>query len=1731
MSAIAAAGLMGNAAFAIETASLANSSLSSAVGANGDAPTFTIPTGGVGVVDLKNNTRALLKWEALGIGSGESLTFGSAGANAIIVNKVTGTTSTGIYGSMTAPNDASVILINPNGITIGSGANLGGISNLVLSGKGTTLDSITFNSISDVLGSLTVDGSNVTYNVNLATKAGGSLYIYNTDSLNNTTYTIQTGTLTLNAGGEINVKTTANIVNATNSNNGNITISNSSGALGIGTINAGTGTVYITAAGAITDAQGTSDTATNITAGTIKLNSGASDIGESSNKLEISASDLNITSAGNVYLASAGNINLNQLEVSGSQITIDAGSNTVTQTTNISLSAPTTTLDFGLSTFNQVSGVSLATDAADKSIVLSAGAMDLKSVATTGTGEITIHAGGAITANSLSASSITIDGGYAVDANTTTSTLTLTTGATTITNTGDLNISGTLSGDSSITASSIITIGNLNGGTSNLTLTTDSLSATSTITADTLTINQKTDGKAIAIGTTGTGTLDLTDATLSNISANTIAIGKTTGGGAITVDTVDVGTSNLILNATTLGATATGTDITAGNLTVTTTGGDVTLDSAIAGITVSGTNTGVTIADAGMLTINGITSGGNVSVTTTGAQTIEGNITSAALTLNAATNNITQSSGAITATGALSLTGGTITLDQSGNSFGAITVASGSGDVTINESAAMDIAAITRTSGNVTLTSTNDMTTSGNISTSDGNGSILLQTSSGSIDLTGDTLNAGSGDITLRALDGDVAVETLTTTGGIAIAAGSGTISGIPNGTFEYVDLNASSNITLSGALTTTGEIDATTHDGIRIYTGGTFIQGANALSTGATGKNISITAATDIVLDANLTTTGTVTLQQASGATAIGLGDGTGATFDLNATELGYIQNGSSGITIGRSGATGAMTVNATTFNDALTLNAGAITNGGLLTMSGNDQLTVNAASATLQTATTGVINLNTTGNASITNTGATQLQGSVGGNMVVSASGAITDSGALSVTGTTTITASGHAVTLDAGNNLAGDINVTAASFTLNNGAHAISMGNTSLTGDLSLTSTSGGITDSGTLSVGGTTTLAAGATNDITLNSSDNNFSTVSISSGKDVTLVDTNAIDLGASTVSGNLSITAGGAVTDSGALSVTGTTTISATGQDVTLDTATNNFTGAVAVTGANVTLVDTNAIDLNTSTISGNLSIIAGGEITDSGTVSASSLSFTAGGAVTLDQISVDSIGNSVAGGDVALTNNKDANLTVGNILVYAADETTANNYTVSIDNTMATGKNIVLNGTIAGSDNNSSANLYLGAITVKNDITGASYITGGSNNLLKAKKFDLYAHGKIGSSTGQGINVDWKDATVSTTNALKLYLGNLSGDSDGDVNITTPSGGHQIVSSDITNRYVVLDFTADSTYTTTADGLVTNGDLVGTGDKLNDYNTNTFGYVNERIDRLEEIIGIGFDSNNTVAKYISYIVNGSAGITGFEVDGVSISGGMTPATFLANAASGQNLAALKAGFSYMTDSTMTWSAANSVTAGSLDAAKFADGNITTSKLADATLLADESTSGSIKYWAKNAIDANTTALNSTITSTRTALESAIDNNSTAITTAYTNAIATARTNLESAIDANRSAITTAYTNAIDANTTSLTIGLANANTRINEVNATSEFANAKVDALATFRNGQVAAAQASDINATTTIALKEAVDATNAKASGIGLGTTTNSVKTLEGEADTGNIFLNFFRRLFGGN
>ena len=220
---------------------------------------------------------------------------------------------------------------------------------------------------------------------------------------------------------------------------------------------------------------------------------------------------------------------------------------------------------------------------------------------------------------------------------------------------------------------------------------------------------------------------------------------------------------------------------------------------------------------------------------------------------------------------------------------------------------------------------------------------------------------------------------------------------------------------------------------------------------------------------------------------------------------------------------------------------------------------------------------------------------------------------------------------------------VNLSAASIRTDNVAAAgsVTLDATTINIDANLTIDTNNGTD-GTLDVVNSRIDAvAGGAQSLTLDLGDssfadnnavaNDYSTVAITSANDVTLTETNAINLGTVVVTGTLTITANGlvdftggasavgaldinttnagAITDTGAgaLTVTGTATLSAgAANNITLNNA-NNFSTVVLTDGLNVTLNDTDAITLatspvtGTSAVAGNLSVTAAGLVDFSG--------------------------------------------------------------------------------------------------------------------------------------------------------------------------------------------------------------------------------------------------------------------------------------------------------------------------------------------------------------------------------------------------------------------------------------------------------------------------------------------------------------------------------------------------
>ena len=164
--------------------------------------------------------------------------------------------------------------------------------------------------------------------------------------------------------------------------------------------------------------------------------------------------------------------------------------------------------------------------------------------------------------------------------------------------------------------------------------------------------------------------------------------------------------------------------------------------------------------------------------------------------------------------------------------------------------------------------------------------------------------------------------------------------------------------------------------------------------------------------------------------------------------------------------------------------------------------------------------------------------------------------------------------------------------------------------LTNSGNLVATAGGaISQTGAITVPGTTSFSAGS-NAITLGGNNSFTGAVSLanSGANDVTLNNTTALVLAASSVGRNLTVTANGAITQTGALTVPGAASFSAGAHAITLTQA-NALSGAVSLanSGANdISIINSGALQLGTVNAGQNLNVTAGGSITQSGVITAS---------------------------------------------------------------------------------------------------------------------------------------------------------------------------------------------------------------------------------------------------------------------------------------------------------------------------------------------------------------------------------------------------------------------------------------------------------------------------------------------------------------------------------------------
>lgn len=852
-------------------------------------------------------------------------------------------------------------------------------------------------------------------------------------------------------------------------------------------------------------------------------------------------------------------------------------------------------------------------------------------------------------------------------ATTSTGTLTLTAGSggAFVTNTGNLILAApTLNANSplSVISSGTLTLpaAAISTGTGNLTLRSNGGTLT---TAGSLTT---TNGLLTLVGSTGLTLSNALQTGSGDISLSTTTSGGITqnAGGSITSTSgnlvmsardavtlaaaINQGSGTVAINANTDAAGANNFAMNAGSsITTTNTTSNAVAITANAGGAGTGTISLRSIATG---------SGGTISITNNGANVASAITQIAATALNVGASGVINLAVLATGTNAI---GAVVTNILTTAASGVLNLVLGSGGAFVTNTGDLTLSTPTVTAANYPLSviSTGTLTLpAANLST--GTGNLTFRSNGGSLTTNGN-LTTGTGTLTLVGATG--------LTIGHVLTSGTGPI-GLSTTTSGDVTLNSSGSILSTSGTLTLSALDNVVLSGV--INEGSGLVGINANQDGSGSQGLTMNVGSSVT-----TTNATAT---AVGVTVNTAGGGSGGA------QLTSIKTGNGG-TLTVSTAPGANT----TGGSITQLSGGLLdTNATGATALGTIVLTTPTGNASgigtavnnIQTRAGALITLLTgSGGAFITNTGnASGYNGSLAlgaatitGPLSVTASGSITQSGAtvLTITGTPTFTLTTPATDILLGNanaftttpvftnngnirdltlrrTLAGAVvpilpsGLRNLTLTFNNAAMALP--GVTLTGSLTATA-NGAITQTGTLIVPVTTTLAAGSANNITLNNAANNFGTVAITNGNNVSLTDLNALVLGASTVSGTLDVTTNGALTQSGTLLVTGLTTLTAgAANSITLSTATNDFSTVKVISGNNVNLRDTNSLILDAITAAGTLTVTTNGALTQSGIITATGATTLAVGAannITLNNASNNfSTVGTTTGNNVVLT-------------------------------------------------------------------------------------------------------------------------------------------------------------------------------------------------------------------------------------------------------------------------------------------------------------------------------------------------------------------------------------------------------------------------------------------------------------------------------------------------------------
>ncbi|MBT7082344.1 MAG: hypothetical protein HN929_12940, partial [Chloroflexi bacterium] len=402
------------------------------------------------------------------------------------------------------------------------------------------------------------------------------------------------------------------------------------------------------------------------------------------------------------------------------------------------------------------------------------------------------------------------------------------------------------------------------------------------------------------------------------------------GGGTITADCDFLNTGTLAISA---GATFTGgLNTTTGPSTVTL-GGTISTTNTrmdIGAVTLSGAtilNTG-NHADAVMV-VGAVTSGTN-ALTLNAGSTAGATITLASMADTTDGLTITHAGGLVNVTGVI------------GNSAaGILTITNSIAGVTFDAAVTATTLTITDTTDGQAITFDGALTATTALVTAAEGYNIAIN---GGGTITGDCDFLNTGTLTIGAsmtFDGGFDTTDCSSTSLVGTIATSGDDIhlGVTTLAGATVINSVNGDITFAGTVNNTQTL--TVDAGTGLLTTSAIMGGDTTLGA------ISFTSDT-IAIGANITGNSTILLQPSTVGQSIGIGDAAAGTYNLDVAEIGRLQDGFTGITIGRADGTHAIKINQITFDDSTTIQTtgvGTVDVDGAITMTGTASLAITSS------------------------------------------------------------------------------------------------------------------------------------------------------------------------------------------------------------------------------------------------------------------------------------------------------------------------------------------------------------------------------------------------------------------------------------------------------------------------------------------------------------------------------------------------------------------------------------------------------------------------------------------------------------------------------------------------------------------------------------------------------------------------------------------------------------------